>query len=400
MSLPRLTHATHIADRLNELAAIVKTRSRANLTDGNHILETIAARFFNALFGWDLVNLNLRQANHPVVDLGDRKRRLAVQVTNENDSGKIKDSVLNAAKHKTDADFDRLIVFFLLPKKPGLPKSFILPPNGLKMETWDIEDLLRQMQGVDDLESLARASRVLDEELGKITTPPWGGKGTMSLMISIVVIGIILLFGTLALKLAKASAKVFAVSSLSGWSDTNAEHFLLWNNGGTLSPIDVQMIVRIINLKDFPLMIRQFQFESKTTDGNWAIMPIIDPRYGKLVIRGGDYYGEFDPSQYGFPNFFPIALINKSLESRVPVTAWLLLEKTNRGPVETIRMRIRAADGKEYIEPVEMMDQTNRLQTLAESVDLPGIGYRPAAESLRNLPILPHSEAKRRWGIP
>lgn len=71
MSLPRET-AKGIAGRLNLLADIVKTRSRANLTDANRLLETIAKRFFNALFGWNLVNLNLEQANHPAADLGDR----------------------------------------------------------------------------------------------------------------------------------------------------------------------------------------------------------------------------------------------------------------------------------------------------------------------------------------
>jgi len=76
MSLPRLDHATHITDQLNLLAAMVKTRSRASLTDANRLLETIATRFFNALFGWDLVNLNTEQANYPAADLGDRGRRI------------------------------------------------------------------------------------------------------------------------------------------------------------------------------------------------------------------------------------------------------------------------------------------------------------------------------------
>ena len=50
MTLPREHYPKHIADQLNLLAAIVKTRSRASLTDANHILETIAKRFFNVLF--------------------------------------------------------------------------------------------------------------------------------------------------------------------------------------------------------------------------------------------------------------------------------------------------------------------------------------------------------------
>lgn len=89
MSLPRLNHATHIADRLNELAAIVKTRSRASLTDASHILETNAKRFFNALYGWSLANLNTEQANYPAADLGDKARRIAIQITVQDSPDKI-----------------------------------------------------------------------------------------------------------------------------------------------------------------------------------------------------------------------------------------------------------------------------------------------------------------------
>jgi hypothetical protein len=108
MSLPRLDHATHISDQLNTLAGMVKSRSRASLTDANRILETIATRFFNALFGWELVNLNTERANYPAADLGDRQRRIAIQVTNEDGSDKITHTIAKAIGHQLDKDFDRL----------------------------------------------------------------------------------------------------------------------------------------------------------------------------------------------------------------------------------------------------------------------------------------------------
>ncbi len=172
MSLPRLDNATHITDQLNELAAKVKSRSRASLTDANHILEIIAKRFFNALFGWDLVNLNVLHANYPATDLGDRGRRIAIQVTNEDGSDKIKHTTAKAVQHKLATDFDLLIVFFLLARKPGFPKDFIQPPDCPKVETWDIADLLKQMQDLPDLDALAQAAQVLDEEMGRIPVPP------------------------------------------------------------------------------------------------------------------------------------------------------------------------------------------------------------------------------------
>jgi hypothetical protein len=167
MSLPRLDHATHIADQLNVLAAIVKTRSRASLTDANHILETISARFFNALLGWNLTNLNAELANYPAADLGDRQRRIAIQVTNADGSDKIEHTRAKAVEHGLGTDFNRLIIFFLLPKKPGFPRNFSQPPEGPKIETWDITDLLKESQE-RELDVLARAAKVLDEELGKI----------------------------------------------------------------------------------------------------------------------------------------------------------------------------------------------------------------------------------------
>jgi tetratricopeptide (TPR) repeat protein len=167
MSLPRLDHVTHIADQLNELAAMVKTRSRASLTDANRLLETIATRFFNALFGWDLVNLNTEQTNYPAADLGDHGRRIAIQITNEDGSDKIKHTATKATEHKLGTDFDRLIIFFLLARKPGLPKKFAQPSGGPIVETWDIADLLKQLQNLPDLDALARAAKVLDEEMGR-----------------------------------------------------------------------------------------------------------------------------------------------------------------------------------------------------------------------------------------
>ncbi len=171
MSLPRLDHATHIADQLNNLAAVVKTRSRASLTDANRILETISAQFFNALFGWELVNLNTDNVNYPAADLGDRGRRIAIQVTNEGGSDKIKRTADKAVAHELNIDFDRLVVFFLLPRKPGLPKNFTQPTGGPMIETWDIADLLKQLQDLPDLKALARAVKVLDEEMGRAQLP-------------------------------------------------------------------------------------------------------------------------------------------------------------------------------------------------------------------------------------
>ncbi|MCW1886407.1 SMEK domain-containing protein [Luteolibacter flavescens] len=164
MALPRLDYATSIGDQLSELAEVIKTRSRAGLTDGNKILEPIMRKTFNELFGWNLINLNGNQTNYPAADLGDRERRIAIQVTNEERSEKISRTAKKAEEHNLHDEFDRLIVFFLLAKKPGLPKD-LTSTCGPIIETWDNSDVVKMASEIDDLNAIRRASEILRAEM-------------------------------------------------------------------------------------------------------------------------------------------------------------------------------------------------------------------------------------------
>ncbi len=164
MPIQREELAKQISDKLHLLAAQLKTRSRASLTDANHSLEYVMERFFNALFGWNLVNLNTEQPNYPAADLGDRQRRIAVQVTNEETSQKIRETREKSINHKLEAEFDRLIIFFLLPKRPATPKKLLQPTDLPQIECWDLADLLKQMLGME-IAALTKGLQVLEEEL-------------------------------------------------------------------------------------------------------------------------------------------------------------------------------------------------------------------------------------------
>ena len=165
MSLPRLELSTQISDRLNFLSAMLKARTRNGLNDASHTLEHIVARLFNALFGWKLENLNTEKSNYPGLDLADRERGIAVQVTNNGDSQKIKDTFATVNRHGLDSDFSKLILFFLLPQKPSTPRSVTALNAGFDVEIWDIADLLKKV-GAGGLEQLRSAAAVLAEEIG------------------------------------------------------------------------------------------------------------------------------------------------------------------------------------------------------------------------------------------
>jgi hypothetical protein len=89
-------------------------------------------RFLNALLGWELTDLNQDRANYPAADLGDKSRRIAVQVTNREDAEKIKDTHAKALdpKHTLAREFDTLYVLFFIPtRKPSPPKNLLQPDD-------------------------------------------------------------------------------------------------------------------------------------------------------------------------------------------------------------------------------------------------------------------------------
>ena len=122
-------------------------------------------RFFNAFYGWNLINLNAERNNFPAADLGDRDRRIAVQITNEGESAKITKTRVMAEAHRLGTDYSRLIIFFLLEKKPPFPKSFVQPLTGPTIDCIDITDLLKDAQQTSDFDALKRTASVLEEEM-------------------------------------------------------------------------------------------------------------------------------------------------------------------------------------------------------------------------------------------
>lgn len=172
MPFAREDYIKRISDGLNDVAAKLKSRSRVSLTDANHSLETVMQHFLTALFGWSLTNLNAQQSNYPAVDLADFERRWGIQITNEDDGGKITGTKDTAVAHGLGEKFTRIIIFFLLPRKPKFPRAFVQPDGGPTIETWDIPDVLKQIEGFE-VEVLKRGAEALERELkGEVDTTP------------------------------------------------------------------------------------------------------------------------------------------------------------------------------------------------------------------------------------
>jgi len=78
-----------IIDELSLVATQIATRSKLGLYDLNVFSESFFKDVLNAIYGWQLQNLNQSRANEPGLDLGDEVCHIAVQVTSRSDAAKV-----------------------------------------------------------------------------------------------------------------------------------------------------------------------------------------------------------------------------------------------------------------------------------------------------------------------
>lgn len=52
------------------------------------------------------------------------------------------------------------------------------------------------------------------------------------------------------------------------------------------------MLAQFTNLRDTAVTINSYQFEGRTTNGAWEIMPTIDLKFGRMVWFYGSQWGK------------------------------------------------------------------------------------------------------------
>ena len=77
----RQRHFNYIEEKLNFLAFRIELRGKLNLLDLHLHAENFYLRFFNELFGWQLVNMNAIKQNVEAIDLIDKTNKIVVQVS-------------------------------------------------------------------------------------------------------------------------------------------------------------------------------------------------------------------------------------------------------------------------------------------------------------------------------
>lgn len=141
--------------RLSVLRYVITSNTRRGKYDVATDAEDFFAGFFNRLLGWELENLNLvEHKNYPAIDLGDKRQKVAIQVTAENTIDKIKTTIESFYSHGLRAEYDRLIILILSRKLQHNTDVELLKRDLNRLDVWDLDDVLATVEynlRVDDI---------------------------------------------------------------------------------------------------------------------------------------------------------------------------------------------------------------------------------------------------------
>lgn len=156
----------NIAENLALLSREVSILNAVNLYDINIIAEDFFPGLLNLIYGYELQNANHLEKNAPAIDLIDRKNRIAVQVTSDNSSTKIRHTIEEFNKNQAYHLYDRLVVLILTQKK-NYSSSFSTQGRfsfEKARDIWDVEKLIKDIRELET-EQIRNISDYLSEEL-------------------------------------------------------------------------------------------------------------------------------------------------------------------------------------------------------------------------------------------
>lgn len=159
-------YLTVITEKLAQLKNHVELQNSIRFFDVNTVAEDFFAKLLNEIYGYSLVNMNIKQTNSAAIDLIDNSNQIAIQVTSERRVEKIQNTLDKFSKFKLEDNFEVLKVLIIGDRTGDYPTLKI--PEGIlfsgKDDVIDLKRLLRDISnlGVDKLENIVA---LLNKEL-------------------------------------------------------------------------------------------------------------------------------------------------------------------------------------------------------------------------------------------
>jgi hypothetical protein len=136
---------------LSFLCSQVELSNSLNLQDINVIAENFYRDLFNLLYGYNLKNANHKKQNVASIDLFDDEKRLVIQVTSDNSSTKIHDTISGFNEGSLYENYDRLIMLIITTKRDFPKAKFDKVGGMLFSKDNDIMDVTTIFNDIADL---------------------------------------------------------------------------------------------------------------------------------------------------------------------------------------------------------------------------------------------------------
>lgn len=161
----------NIAKYLGRFVHEVKANNAISLQDINKVAENVVVPVFREIFDCpNLVNLNLEQGNMPGVDLGDKTRRIAFQITSTAANDKIKHTLEKFTKFNLNEQYDVLYVYIITEKQGSYADGDYntLLDNRIHFDKnrhiLDYTDVMKRIDAITDYEKIKRVEALLEAQ--------------------------------------------------------------------------------------------------------------------------------------------------------------------------------------------------------------------------------------------
>jgi hypothetical protein len=136
--------------RVSELISLwvtkIKINNYVNFYDINKVAEDLSLKLLNEIYDYNLENLNDEKVNFPSIDLGDKVKKIAFQITSRKDVKKIHESLQKFAKGPNKTFFNGIRFLILTQdRKPRLKKEkyqSIYPNFDPQLHIFNVGDLI------------------------------------------------------------------------------------------------------------------------------------------------------------------------------------------------------------------------------------------------------------------
>jgi tetratricopeptide (TPR) repeat protein len=167
----RVSTIDSITTAFSQLESYLKLNSGQNFNTAAGLAEDFCVPLLKLVYGYDLINANAEAKSAAGIDLLDRTRRLAVQVTVNDTTEKIRDTHRTVPGSKFAAQFNKVIILFLVRKAPPEPEasSKFTPCTSHTITPLDLDGILSAIRRLGpSVQEVITA--FLEEEWGK---PRW-----------------------------------------------------------------------------------------------------------------------------------------------------------------------------------------------------------------------------------